>query len=110
MDFSRADGVAAAPRASATSRPCAQVSISRAVAIDAALIGGPNHSSLRPSATVRSAVCRSVRVRRHRASSWSGGVTARSSAALSTKPNGSAAAAVSSSAKAASSVMDVNDT
>ena len=39
------------PSASATSRPCAQVSISRAVAIDAALIGGPNHGNLRPSAT-----------------------------------------------------------
>ena len=39
---------AATPRASATSCPCAQVSISRAVAMVAAPIGGPNHGSLPP--------------------------------------------------------------
>ena len=51
IERSRAVAGRFTPSASATSRPCAQVSISRAVAIDAALIGGPNHGSLRPSAT-----------------------------------------------------------
>ena len=51
IDLSRAVAGRVTPSASATSRPCAQVSIRRAVAIDAALIGGPNHGSLRPSAT-----------------------------------------------------------
>ncbi len=46
------------PRASATSKPCAHVSISRAVAIDAALIGGPNQGSLRPSDTASSSSCK----------------------------------------------------
>ena len=47
---SRAVGPTAARRsASATSWPCAQVSMSRAVAMDAALIGGPNQGSRAPS-------------------------------------------------------------
>ena len=44
---SRAVGWRATPRASATSWPCAHVSISRAVAIDGGAIGGPNHG-MRP--------------------------------------------------------------
>ena len=73
IERSRAVAGRRTPRASATSRPCAQVSISRAVAIDAALIGGPNHGSLRPSATVSSSSCSRARVRRQSASSSAGG-------------------------------------
>ncbi len=74
-DRSRAVAGRFTPSASATSRPCAQVSISRAVAIDAALIGGPNHGSLRPSATVSSSSCSRARVARQSASSSAGGVS-----------------------------------
>ena len=78
-----------APRVSATSRPCAQVSIIRAVAIDAALIGGPNQGSLRPSGTVSSASCSCPRVRRQSASSSAGAAVATiSSAPRSTNPLG----------------------
>ena len=62
IDRNRAVAGRFTPSVSATSRPCAHVSISRAVAIDAALIGGPNHGSLRPSATASSSSCRRARV------------------------------------------------
>ena len=42
----RLDG--STPSASATSSPCAQVSMKRAVAIEVGLIGGPNHGSFWP--------------------------------------------------------------
>ena len=51
-----ADGASA----SVTSRPCAQVSMSRAVAIDAALIGGPNQGSRAPSGSAASASASAV--------------------------------------------------
>ena len=111
IERSRAVAGRFTPRASATSRPCAQVSISRAVAIDAALIGGPNHGSLRPSATASSSSCSRARVRRQSASSWSGGTAATSSAPSSTNPVGLAAATSSKAAKPASSVTaDQRDT
>ena len=62
IERSRAVAGRFTPSASATSRPCAHVSISRAVAIDAALIGGPNHGSLRPSATASNSSCSRARV------------------------------------------------
>ena len=73
IERSRAVAGRFTPSVSATSSPCAQVSISRAVAIDAALIGGPNHGSLRPSATVSSSSCSRSRVSRQSASRRSGG-------------------------------------
>lgn len=81
IERSRSVGGRRIPRASATSNPCAQVSINRAVAIDAALIGGPNHSSLRPLGTASSAACSRLRVSRQSASSSAGGRAAWSSAA-----------------------------
>ena len=110
IDFNRAEGGTCTPNASATSRPCAQVSMSRAVAIDGALIGGPNHSSLRPSGTVRNAACNAWRVLRQSASSWVGDSAARSSAASSTNVSIVAVAAATSSPKAASSVIDISAT
>ena len=99
------------PRASATSRPCAHVSIRRAVAIEAGLIGGPNHCSLRPSGTSRSALCRASRVTRHSASICFGGVPETSdSAAASTKPDGSVAASATICVKPGPSVTDVSAT
>jgi hypothetical protein len=110
IERSRAVAGRFTPSASATSRPWAQVSISRAVAIEAALIGGPNHGSLRPSATASSSSCRRSRVSRQSASRRSGGSAANSSAPASTKPVGSLAASASTAAKPASSVTAVSAT
>ena len=65
--------LAARPSVSATSCPCAQVSINRAVTIDAGLIGGPNHGSLVPAGTSARAAARRARPSRHHASSSTGG-------------------------------------
>ncbi|SHO87882.1 Uncharacterised protein [Mycobacteroides abscessus subsp. abscessus] len=105
----RGVGASGTPSASATSRPCAQVSIKRAVPMDAALIGGPYQGILTPSGTARSAACSWLRVLRHWMSRSAGGIWAVSSAALSTKPSGSAIALGSSSAKTAGSVTASSD-
>jgi hypothetical protein len=110
IDRNREVGGRVTPRASATSRPCAQVSINRAVAIDAALIGGPNHGSFLPSATRPSSSCRRARVSRQSASISAGGVVASCSAPASTKPVGLVAASARTSPKAASSVTAISDT
>ena len=77
---SRAVGVRATPSPSATSWPCAQYSISRAVANDVGLIGGPYQGTFVPGASVANAAsiasnrsCQSARSASPRArpsSSW----------------------------------------
>ena len=64
--------------------PCAQVSISRAVAIEVALIGGPNQAIFSPAGTCFNASASSARVSRQYGSSWSVGSAAPSAAPLST--------------------------
>nr|WP_233153448.1 hypothetical protein [Kineosporia sp. R_H_3] len=81
---SRAVGTRVTPSASATSWPCAQVSMRRAVAIEVAAIGGPNQGSRVPSGTARSAVSSAARPVRHRASRSVPGAAAPASASRST--------------------------
>ena len=69
---SRADTDGGCRSASVTSRPCAQVSISRAVAIEAALIGGPNQGSFAPSGSAASGLGERGPAARQRASSRAG--------------------------------------
>src|SRR5437764_389860 len=63
--------------------PCAQVSSMRAVAIEAALIGGPYQGSFCPSGTASSAFASSSRPSRQSSRSFSGGLRAPSAAASS---------------------------
>ncbi len=90
----RSVGASTAPRASATSRECAQVSMNRAVAIEVGLIGGPNHGILSPAGTARSASCSARRPARHRSSSAAGGTRPPASASASTNPSGSPMASI----------------
>lgn len=106
MCRSRAVGSRATPSASATSCPCAQVSISRAVAIEATLIGGPYQGSLAPAGWAASARCSASRPSRQRARSTAGGSFAPSSAASSTKVSGVARACRAARAKASGSVAE----
>ena len=84
------------PSASATSSECAHVSIIRAVAIDVALIGGPNQAIFSPSGTPRSASASAVRLARQRNNSSSDGNATRRCASASTNPAGSCAACLRS--------------
>ena len=96
------------PRPSCTSRLCAQVSISRAVAIDVADIGGPNHGIFSPFGIATSAARRSARARRQRpirSSSW-----ASASAWASTYPSGSAIAPRTTASHASLSVAALTAT
>ena len=63
----------ATPSASATSSPCAQVSISRAVTSDEADIGGPYQGIRSPSGSSSTSCSRSARPCRQRSSSSAGG-------------------------------------
>ena len=80
--------------------PCAQVSMSRAVAIEAALIGGPNQGSRAPSGRPASCSARAVRPARQRASSRSGASVDPASAASSTAAGGRSAASATARANA----------
>lgn len=85
--------------------PWAQVSISRAVAMEAADIGGPYQGNrVLVAAADRSTGCNFSRPARHRASSSAGGSAAPSSAPSSTKESGAATAFSTSPAKASASV------
>ena len=97
------------PSAPATSWPCAQVSMIRAVAIDVGLIGGPYHGIFSPSGTAASSRARSARPSRQRCISSAGGICDHSSAPSSVKPSGLAAASLSPSANASGSLMAVSD-
>lgn len=105
---SRAVGSRRTPRASATSWPCAQVSISRAVAIDGTLIGGPYQGTRVPGAAARRAASSAAWSARHPASSAAVGCAAPASAPSSTKVNGRAAASARWASKAAGSVRAVS--
>ncbi|OLT38534.1 hypothetical protein BJF85_09535 [Saccharomonospora sp. CUA-673] len=85
MCRNRAVGVRPTSSASATSCACAQVSIMRAVAIDAGLMSGPYHGSFRPAGTAASAACSSALPARQRRSSSVGSRRASSWAPSSTK-------------------------
>ena len=71
---SRAVAGRSMPRVSATSWPCAQVSISRPLAIESGPIGGPNHGRFSPAGIARKVAARSVRLACQRASSTDGAV------------------------------------
>jgi hypothetical protein len=86
-------------RASRTSTPCAQVSISRAVAKEGALMSGPNQGRVVPGGSAVRAEASAARDVRHRASSSGGEVAAPAAAAAST-------AAVTSGAPATTSVRN----
>lgn len=77
-------GVRDTPSVSATSWACAHVSIRRAVATDAADIGGPNHGNRAPSGASRNAFSSAARPSRQRASRAAGSARAYSSAPSST--------------------------
>ncbi len=102
---SRAVGVRATPRASATSWPCAQVSMSRAEAMEATLIAGPYQGILVPSGASRSTFSSRCRPSRQRASRASGAWAAtKASAASSTNASGAARALATSSPNRSGSV------
>ncbi len=104
MCRSRSVGVRRTPSASATSWPCAQVSMRRAVAMEGTAIGGPYQGSRVPwGASARACHSRSRPVRQ-RSSSSAGGSAAPSSAPSSTKVSGAAAALSTSAANASGAV------
>lgn len=104
MCRSRSVGAGASPSASATSRPCAQVSMSRAVAMEAADMGGPYQGNRAPAGAFRRASDSASRPARQSASNRSGGFSAPSWAPLSTKSPGAASAFSTSRANASWSV------
>ncbi len=103
---SRAVGSRSTPSASATSWPCAQVSISRPVAIEATLIGGPYQGRRTPSGCSASTRPTRSRPARQRASSSAGGRAAPRAAPSSTKESGAASAASMSGWKASAPSAD----
>lgn len=100
-------GARVTPSASATSWACAQVSIRRAVATEAADIGGPNQGNRAPSGASRSAFSSAARPSRQRASSAAGSARAYSSAPSSTYVYGAARACSTSARKPSGSVTAV---
>ena len=78
--------------------------MSRAVAIEAADIGGPYQGNRAPAGAARRASARASRPARQSASNRAGGFPAPSSAPLSTKSPGAASAFSTSRSKAARSV------
>lgn len=83
--------------------------MSRAEAMDAALIGGPNHGKRVPGGCARSAACSSARPERQRASNSAGGSAAPSSAPASTKVSTAAAAFSTTEPKPSGSVTASTD-
>lgn len=90
--------------ASAMSWPWAQVSMSRAVAMEAPDMGGPYQGKRTPLGAELSTLCRASRPARHSASSRAGGSPAPSSAPSSTNRSGAASAFSTSAPNAARSV------
>ena len=81
MCRSRSVGSRVIPNASAISWPCAHVSMMRAVAMDMALMGGPNQGSLTPGATSFRAPANRRRPSLHCSMSNAGEISAHSAAA-----------------------------
>lgn len=101
---SRPVGGRVTPRAAAMSRPWAQVSIRRAVAMEAVAMGGPYQGKRAPGAAVRSASARAARPSRQAVSSAAGSCFAPSSAPSSTYRSGAASACSTSALNPSSSV------
>ena len=106
MPHAVVDGQRPTPSAAATSRPCAQVSMKRAVAMEVALIGGPYHGILVPSGSSRS-VCwtaRSDPARQRVEDLGAARLRTLVAASASTNPSGSSIACSTSASQAALSV------
>ena len=107
MCLSRAVGCRVMPRASTTSWPCAQYSMSRAVANDSGLIGGPYQGTFVPGGSCAKAFTIWSKPSCHRSTSSSLVSPWPASSQLAMKPSGSAKTCGSSALKASGSAAAI---